>query len=366
MMLRAPRSNEKAASVLEFPKGLVCPHVPIDEIKSATRNFNPIFLIAEGGFGKVYKVKMKNGITAIKRWDRDSCQGATEFWAEVEMLSRLRHCNLVSLIGYCNDNKEMILLYEYIPNGTLEDHLHKRHTRLSLSQRLRICIGAARALHYLHTGTGTEQGVIHRDVKSSNILLTKKWEAKLSDFGLSKISPINKPLSYVDTLVKGTFGYFDPEYFSTGRLTRKSDVFAFGVILLEVLCRKRAVDRSLDDDNWGLVVWAQDFLKGGKLKKIVNPDLRGQISVKCLNDYGELVDGCLHTRTKLRITMAEVVFGLESILTLHESSLNSSSDTSIIKFGKKLQKYLFSSEGNSRKVKHLLVYVHVFFWLFPW
>nr|XP_043629375.1 putative receptor-like protein kinase At5g39000 [Erigeron canadensis] len=342
--------SEDPASL--FPTGLLCPKFSLSEIKSATQDFDQSLLIGQGGFGKVYKGTMKIGtktVVAIKRLDSTSAQGAAEFWAEIEMLSMLRHCNLVSLIGYCNDSKEMILVYEYMPNGTLEDHLHKLHTPLSLSQRLKICIGAARALHYLHSGTGTNQGIIHRDVKSSNILLDNKWAAKISDFGLSKVSPIGVPLSYVSTLIKGTFGYFDPEYFSTGRLTRKSDVFSFGVILLEVLCRKRAVDRSLDDENWGLVGWAQDFLRGGKLKKIIDPDLKGQVSLKCLNDYAKLVDGCLQTRPKLRITMAQVVYGLESILALHERSENSIATTGITTFGKKLQKYFFSSEDNSGK-----------------
>ncbi|KAJ0540812.1 putative protein kinase RLK-Pelle-CrRLK1L-1 family [Helianthus annuus] len=178
-----------------------------------------------------------------------SNQGASEFWTEVEMLSKLRHCHLVSLIGYCNYDTEMILVYEYMPHGTLEDHLHKLGTPISWCQRLKICIGAARGLDYLHTGTGIEFGIIHRDVKSSNILLDESWEAKVSDFGLSKISPRNQPSTYVSTLVKGTFGYIDPNYFATGKLTRKSDVYAFGVILLEVLCRKKAVDNNLD---WGI------------------------------------------------------------------------------------------------------------------
>lgn len=156
-----------------FPTGLACPRFPISEIQSATQDFDERLVIGEGGFGKVYKGTMKNGtktVVAIKRLDPSSAQGATEFWAEVEMLSMWRHCNVVSLIGYCDDNKEMILVYEYMPNRTLADHLHKLHTPLSFSQRLKICIGAARGLHYLHTGTGTQQGVIHRDVKSSNIL----------------------------------------------------------------------------------------------------------------------------------------------------------------------------------------------------
>ncbi|KAD5960288.1 hypothetical protein E3N88_11760 [Mikania micrantha] len=156
-----------------------------------------------------------------------------------------------------------------------------------------------------------------------------------------------KPSTYVNTLIKGTFGYFDPEYFSTGKLTRKSDVFSFGVILLEVICRKRAVDRSIDEEQWGLVGWAQDYLREGKLKEIIDPFLKGQVSVKCLNDYAKLVDGCLHTRLKLRITMAEVVFGLESILALHERTDNSFPEKGIISFGRKLQKYFFSPEQNN-------------------
>ncbi|KAL8211485.1 hypothetical protein R6Q57_005922 [Mikania cordata] len=343
-----PVSTEETAS--SFPTGLGCHHFPISEIQTATQYFNESLLIGEGGFGKVYKGKIKIGtkpIVAIKRLDSSSAQGATEFWAEIEMLSMLRHCNLVSLIGYCNENEEMILVYEYMPNGTLEDHLHKLRTPLSFSQRLKICIGAARGLHYLHTGTGTDQGIIHRDVKSSNILLDNNWAAKISDFGLSKINPTDKPSTYVNTLIKGTFGYFDPEYFSTGKLTRKSDVFSFGVILLEVICRKRAVDQSIDEEQWGLVGWAQDYLREGKLKEIIDPFLKGQVSVKCLNDYAKLVDGCLRTRLKLRITMAEVVFGLESILALHERTDNSFPEKGIISFGRKLQKYFFSPEQNN-------------------
>lgn len=346
-----PGSSKQTGST-----GQISHNFPISEIQSATQYFNEGLLIGKGGFGKVYQGKLKIGIetiVAIKRLDSGSTQGATEFWAEVEMLSMLRHCNLVSLIGYCNDHKEMIIVYEYVPNGNLEDHLHKHHTPLSFSQRLRICIGAARGLQYLHTGTGIEVGIIHRDVKSSNVLLDYNWAAKISDFGLSKISPIDKPSTGVNTLIKGTFGYIDPNYFSTGRLTRKSDVFSFGVILLEVLCRKRAVDSSLDEDQWSLVEWARDFMRAGKLKEIIDPFIKAEISRKCLNTYAKIVEGCLHTSPKQRITMAEVVSGLESILAFHEKSDNSIPEAGLVTFGRKFLKSLFYTEESSGKLKLL-------------
>ncbi|CAI9293693.1 unnamed protein product [Lactuca saligna] len=213
-----------------------------------------------------------------------SSQGESEFWTEVKMLSKLRHYHLVSLFGYSNYEEEMILIYEYMPNGTLKDHLHKLGTPLSWDQRLNICIGAARGLDYLHTCTGIEFGVIHRDVKSSNILLDDNWAAKISDLGLSKIGATNKPSTYVKTLVKGTFGYLDPNYFTTGMLTRKSDLFSFGVVLLEVLCWKRAVDGSLDEEQWGLVPWAQESIKEGNLTNIIDSGIKSQITPKCLKD----------------------------------------------------------------------------------
>ncbi|GKA31494.1 mitogen-activated protein kinase, conserved site-containing protein [Tanacetum coccineum] len=343
------QSSEKTVSS-PLPTRQLCHHFPLDEIKSATQEFNERLLLGQGGFGKVYKGMIKNEtetVVAIKRLESTSAQGATEFWAEVKMLSMLRHCNLVSLISYCNDNKEMILVYEFMSNGTLEDHLHKLRTPLSWLQRLKICIGAARALHYLHTGTGIDEGIIHRDVKSSNILLDNNWAAKISDFGLSKISPVDKPSTYVNTLVKCTIGYFDPEYFATGRLTRKSDVFSFGVILLEVLCRRRAVDRSFDEEEWGLVGWAEDSLRKGKLKHIIDLDLREEISLKSLNEYAKIVEGCLHSRAKLRITMAQVVVGLEFVLELQERSDGSIPHMGVTAFGRKLQNYFFSTEKNS-------------------
>ncbi|KAL8233350.1 hypothetical protein R6Q59_019450 [Mikania micrantha] len=329
-----------------------CRHFEFPEILIATENFDESLVIGSGGFGKVYKGNVTIGtnivVAAIKRLDSMSNQGADEFWAEVEMLSMLRHCNLVSLIGYCNYEQEMILVYEYMSNGTLNYHLHKLRTPLSWLQRLNICIGAGRGLHYLHTGTGIASGVIHRDVKSSNILLHESWAAKISDFGLSKIGPTNQPSTYVNTLIKGTFGYLDPNYYATGKLTRKSDVYAFGVVLLEVLCRKRAVDKSLDEEQWGLVAWVQDSIKEGNLKNIIDSDIRGEISPKCLKEYVKLAERCLQNSPKHRPTMAEILFSLESVMAIQERFNNSLQSASRTLFGRMVNLFLFpSNQENS-------------------
>nr|XP_043629866.1 putative receptor-like protein kinase At5g39000 [Erigeron canadensis] len=325
-----------------------CREFELQEILLATENFKDLLVIGSGGFGKVYKGDVLVGTihvaAAIKRLDLMSNQGAVEFWAEVEMLSKLRHTHLVSLIGYCNFDKEMILVYEYMHNGTLEDHLHKLRTRLSWIDRLKICIGVARGLDYLHTGTGVEFGVIHRDVKSSNILLHECWAAKISDFGLSRIGPTNQPLTYVNTLVKGTFGYLDPNYFATGKLTRKSDVYAFGVVLFEVLCQKRPLDKSLE---WGLARWAQDSINEGNLKNIVDSDIRCEISPKCLKEFARIAERCLNNPPKHRPTMTEVVFTLESVLNLQQKTNNWLQTPGKSIFNRMVDAFPFSSLENS-------------------
>ncbi|XP_017223179.1 putative receptor-like protein kinase At5g39000 [Daucus carota subsp. sativus] len=242
--------------------GHICRRFSLAEILCATHNFDDKCLTGKGGSAKVYKGILDNGATtvAIKRLNFTSKQaGRAVFWTEIEMLSKFRHGHLVSLVGYCDEWHEMILVFEYVPGGTLSDHLHKAFEKgyytLSWIQRLRICIGAAQGLDYLHTGTGIHQRVIHRDVKSTNILLDDKLEAKIADFGISKIVAANQGCTYISTAVRGTFGYMDPAYFSTGRLTRKSDVYAFGVVLFEVLCGRRAVDLSRDDEQSGLAGW---------------------------------------------------------------------------------------------------------------
>nr|GEV48700.1 putative serine/threonine/dual specificity protein kinase, catalytic domain-containing protein [Tanacetum cinerariifolium] len=208
-------------------------------------------------------------------------------------------------------------------------NVSKQTTRTPLSwvQRLKICIGAARALDYLHTGTGVKNRIIHRDVKSSNILLDENMAAKVSDLGVSKIGPVDQPCTHVSTDVKGSFGYFDPNYFMTRRLTRKSDVYSFGVVLFEVLSGRPAVDPSLGDDELGLVGWAQRNIKEGTLNDIIDLNMRGltpcsrmkiQIMPDCLKAFVEIAVKCLQTRPKDRPTMSEVVVALEAALALQE------------------------------------------------
>ncbi|XP_071716043.1 receptor like protein kinase S.2-like isoform X2 [Rutidosis leptorrhynchoides] len=296
-----------------------CRQFTIAKIHLVTDNFDESLVIGRGGFGKVYRGTITHGVTrldvAVKRLDTTSNQGALEFRAEVKMLSQLRHCHLVSLIGYCNDIQEMILVYEFMPHGSLEDHLHKLLAPLTWVRRLKICIGAAHGLAYLHTGTGIKHGVIHRDVKSSNILLDDTWAAKISDFGLSKIGPINQPSTYVNTIVK-------------------------------VLCEKRAVDGSLDEDQWGLASWAKESIKEGRLKQIVDPNISEKISPRCLKEFAQLAVDCSHSYPKHRPTMAQVIVTLEGILALQEKEDDRLQARGMTIFGKKMSTFGFPRENS--------------------
>ncbi|CAI9091261.1 OLC1v1026236C1 [Oldenlandia corymbosa var. corymbosa] len=294
------------------------------EILLVTENFSDAFLIGRGGFGKVYKgfISSISQVVAIKRLNANSKQGPREFWAEVETLSKFRHIHLVSLIGYCNEGSEMILVYEYMPCGTLADNIYKfakngqDSVHLCWEQRLRICIGAARGLEYLHTGT--EYGVIHRDVKDTNILLDEHFVAKISDFGLSKLEELSESKSYMTTKVKGTYGYLDPEYHMTSKLTRNVDVYAFGVVMLVVLSGRPAVDVRNPGDSQSLLSSFRDCVTEGDFEPIIDPRLQGRILPSSLKEFVLSIENCLHHQPKKRPTMAQVARSLELALEQQE------------------------------------------------
>ncbi|KAJ9146644.1 hypothetical protein P3X46_028881 [Hevea brasiliensis] len=290
------------------------------DLKNATKNFRSETLLGEGGFGCVFKgwldentlapTKPGSGIVvAVKRLKAESSQGHKEWLAEVNYLGQLRHENLVKLIGYCAESENRLLVYEFMPKGSLENHLFRRDQPIAWAMRMRIAIDVARGLSFLH---GLNANVIYRDLKASNILLDSDYNAKLSDFGLARDGPTGDN-THVSTKVVGTRGYAAPEYVATGHLTPKSDVYSFGVVLLELLSGRRAMDdERANFVEETLVDWAKPFLSDPRrVLRIMDTRLGGQYSKKGAQAVAALALLCLHTDSKNRPQMIEVLTTLE-------------------------------------------------------
>lgn len=322
-------SEMSSASSLQTPRSegeiLLSPSVkPFSfiELKNATRNFRPDSVLGEGGFGCVFKgwideftlTASKPGsgmIIAVKKLKPEGFQGHKEWLTEVKYLGQLRHPNLVKLVGYCSEGDSRLLVYEFMPKGSLENHLFRRGPQpLPWATRLKVAIGAARGLAFLHDA---EEQVIYRDFKAANILLDAEFNAKLSDFGLAKAGPTGDK-THVSTQVMGTQGYAAPEYIATGRLTAKSDVYSFGVVLLELLSGRRALDKQKIGIEQDLVEWAKPYLGDKrKLFRIMDTKLEGQYPQKGAYTAASLASQCLNIEPKTRPKMSEILSSLEEL-----------------------------------------------------
>ncbi|KAK1423177.1 hypothetical protein QVD17_18472 [Tagetes erecta] len=287
-----------------------------EDLIEATNGFSPQNLLGSGGFGYVYKGLLADGTqVAVKELKIGGGQGEREFSAEVEIISRIHHRHLVSLVGYCISENKRLLVYEYVPNNTLYYHLHVSEQVLDWPTRVRVASGAARGIAYLHEDCHPR--IIHRDIKSSNILLDIKFEARVSDFGLAKLAA--DMYTHVTTRVMGTFGYMAPEYASSGKLTDKSDVFSFGVVLLELITGRKPVDASQPLGDESLVEWARpllsDALETEDFKLLVDPRLGTNFVPNEMFRMIEAAAACVrHSATK-RPRMGQIVRAFESLET---------------------------------------------------
>ncbi|PWA82182.1 protein kinase-like domain-containing protein [Artemisia annua] len=294
--------------------------IELQAIKSATNEFDDSHCIGKGGFGEVYKGELiyskGQSVVAFKRLNRRFGQGDIEFWKEIIMLSSYRHNNIVSLLGFCDDCGEKILVYEYAPRKSLDLYLNDKD--LTWVQRLEICIGAARGLAYLHNPGQNQQRVLHRDIKSSNILLDENWNARIADFGLSKLGPANQPYTFLVSNAVGTIGYCDPLYAGSGFLTKESDVYSFGVVLFEMLCGRLCIRYKQDEPLTELV---RKCYKQNTIDEIVYGNIKDEINPHSLKAFTTIAYQCLKRGREQCPLMTMVVNVLESALQLQVSNV---------------------------------------------
>lgn len=289
----------------DFEKGTGPKKFRYNELASSTNNFAEEGKLGEGGFGGVYKgfLKELDSYIAVKRVSSGSKQGIKEYVSEVKIISRLRHRNLVQLIGWCHEKRDLLLVYEFMPNGSLESHIFSERSLLTWEMRYKIAQGLASALLYLHEGW--EQCVLHRDIKSSNIMLDSGFNAKLGDFGLARLVDHGKGSQ--TTVLAGTMGYMAPECATTGKASKQSDIYSFGVVALEIACGRKPINLKAKEDQIMMLEWVWDLYGKGNILEAADPKLCAEFDaqqMQCLMTVGLW---CAHPDRNLRPSVREVI-----------------------------------------------------------
>ncbi|KAM3228114.1 hypothetical protein ACQJBY_059681 [Aegilops geniculata] len=298
-------------------------HFSFHGLQSATDNFNSKNILGQGGFGVVYKGCLRNGtLVAVKRLKDPDVTGEVQFQTELELIGLAVHRNLLRLYGFCMTSKERLLVYPYMPNGSVADRLREYHHGkpcLDWSKRMQIAIGAARGLLYLHEQCNPK--IIHRDVKAANILLDGSFEAVVGDFGLAKL--LDRQDSHVTTAVRGTVGHIAPEYLSTGQSSEKTDVYGFGILLLELITGPKTLSNGHGQSQKGMIIdWVRELNEEKKLDKLVDRDLKDSFDVAELECAVDVILQCTLTNPILRPKMSEVLQALESNVRLAENGVD--------------------------------------------
>ncbi|PWA99805.1 protein kinase-like domain-containing protein [Artemisia annua] len=295
--------------------------IPLKDILEATNHFSDENFIRQGGFGKIYKGQLVRSGELIdivaRRLDEKHGQGTKEFWTEISMLSSLKHENLVSIVGFCDEKNEKIVINKYEAKGSLDNYLSD--PSLTWFQRLQICLGVARALSYIHYDEGRDFSVIHRNIKSSKILLDDKWEPKLSGFELSMTNIASRRHRLCLTDACGTIGYVDPTYAKTGCVTHKSDMYSFGIVLFEVLFGRKAI---LNKRDIKLAQLAKTHYEYGQLNDMIDPHLRKQMDQQSFSIFARTAYYCLKEQRAERLNIDQTVVRLEKTLELQSKHEN--------------------------------------------
>ncbi|KAF8701096.1 hypothetical protein HU200_033748 [Digitaria exilis] len=310
-----------ASDPTKAPPPIEVPELSFEELKEKTDNFGSKALIGEGSYGRVYYAILDSGKhVAVKKLDASTDPELdNEFLTQVSIASKLKHDNFVEMLGYCLEGNQRLVAYEFATMGSLHDILHGRKgvpgaqpgPALDWMQRVKIAIDAAKGLEYLHEKV--QPSIVHRDIRSSNVLLFEDYRAKIADFNLSNQSP-DMAARLHSTRVLGTFGYHAPEYAMTGQLTQKSDVYSFGVVLLELLTGRKPVDHTMPRGQQSLVTWATPRLTEDTVKQCVDPRLKGEYPPKGVAKLAAVAALCVQYESEFRPSMSIVVKALSPLL----------------------------------------------------